>query len=50
MTMDFALANSSLADSARIGSEITFEIVERQPGEWVITGLQTAPAKSHEGH
>jgi len=43
MTMDFALANSSLADSARIGSEITFEIVERQPGEWVITKMQAKP-------
>ena len=50
MTMDFVLANSSLADNARIGSAITFEIVERKPGEWVITGLQAKPAESHEGH
>ena len=47
MTMDFVLANSSLADNAKIGSAITFEIVERKPGEWVITRLQ---AKPHEGH
>ncbi len=50
MTMDFELANSSLADNAGIGSEITFEIVERKPGEWVVTGLQAAPARPHEGH
>jgi len=47
MTMDFMLANSSLAGNARIGSAITFEIVERKPGEWVITKLQ---AKPHEVH
>jgi len=47
MTMDFMPANSSLAGNARIGSAITFEIVERKPGEWVITKLQ---AKPHEGH
>ena len=50
MTMDFMLANSSLAGNVRIGSTITFEIVERKPGEWVITRLQAKPAKSHEGH
>ena len=50
MTMDFTLANSSLADNARIGSAITFEIVERKPGEWVVTRLQAKPAKPHEGH
>ncbi|HEU0219727.1 MAG TPA: efflux RND transporter periplasmic adaptor subunit [Gallionella sp.] len=50
MTMDFVLANSSLSDNARIGSAITFEIVERKPGEWVITSLQAVPAKPHEGH
>jgi RND family efflux transporter MFP subunit len=51
MTMDFALANSSLADNARIGSAITFEIVERKPGEWVITRLQAkAAAPSGNSH
>lgn len=50
MTMDFALANSSLAENAGIGSAIAFEIVERQPGEWVITRLQAKAAKAHEGH
>ncbi len=50
MTMDFVPANSSLADNAKIGSAITFEIVERKPGEWVITRLQAEPTKPHEGH
>jgi len=50
MTMDFELANSALAAGIKPGTAISFEIVERKPGEWVITGLQTAPAKSHEGH
>ena len=50
MTMDFVLANSSLAENTVIGSAITFEIVERQPGEWVITRLQARPANSREGH
>ncbi|MDP4027669.1 MAG: efflux RND transporter periplasmic adaptor subunit [Gallionella sp.] len=50
MTMDFVLAHSALAAGIKPGTAISFEIVERQPGEWVITGLQTAPARSHEGH
>ena len=50
MTMDFVLANSSLADNAQIGGAITFEIVERKPGEWVITRLQAKPVNPHEGH
>ncbi len=40
MTMDFALANSSLAAGIKPGSAITFELVERNPGEWVITKMQ----------
>lgn len=50
MTMDFALANSSLVDNAKTGSAITFEIVERKPGEWVITRLQPRSVNPHEGH
>jgi len=46
MTMDFALANPSLAANIKPGSAISFEIVERGAGEWVITKLQT----QHEGH
>ncbi|MFZ2541853.1 MAG: efflux RND transporter periplasmic adaptor subunit [Gallionella sp.] len=50
MTMDFALANPSLVSSIKIGSAITFELVERQPDEWVISKLQAKISKSHEGH
>jgi Cu(I)/Ag(I) efflux system membrane fusion protein len=54
MTMDFPLANPSLADKARVGSEIAFEIVERNAGEWVITSLQARSAapsgNPHAGH
>lgn len=46
MTMDFALANPSLANNIKPGSAISFEIVERGEGEWVITRLQA----QHEGH
>lgn len=48
MTMDFALANSSLAAGIKPGSAISFELVERSPGEWVITRLQAMP--QHGGH
>jgi Cu(I)/Ag(I) efflux system membrane fusion protein len=50
MTMDFALANSSLAAGIRPGSAITFELVERKPDEWLITRMQPKPANLHEGH
>ncbi|MGB9093113.1 MAG: efflux RND transporter periplasmic adaptor subunit, partial [Gallionella sp.] len=46
MTMDFALANTSLAAGIKPGSAVSFEIVERTPGEWVITSLQA----HHGGH
>jgi Cu(I)/Ag(I) efflux system membrane fusion protein len=47
MTMDFALANSSLVAGIQPGSKITFELVERKPDEWVITRMQ---AQQHGGH
>ncbi len=51
MTMDFELANSSLSKGIKPGSQVSFEIVERVPGEWVITKLQAQPAMTqHEGH
>ena len=54
MTMDFALANSALVANIQAGTAITFELVERKPGEWVITKLQAKPAvpsgNQHEGH
>jgi multidrug efflux pump subunit AcrA (membrane-fusion protein)/Cu/Ag efflux protein CusF len=39
MTMDFQLANPSLAEGLKPGTTIDFEFVERGPGEWVITKL-----------
>lgn len=50
MSMDFALANSSLAQGIQPGTAITFELVERKPGEYVITKLQAKPSAPHEGH
>jgi RND family efflux transporter MFP subunit len=49
MTMDFVLANPSLAADVKPGSAIVFEIVERKPGEWVIVRLQPG-TNPHEGH
>ncbi len=54
MTMDFAFANSALAAGIKPGALISFEIVERKPGEWVITSLkakQVEPSGNpHAGH
>jgi len=51
MTMDFALANPSLVSNIQPGSTISFEIVERGAGEWVITKLSaTQPETSHAEH
>ncbi|CAG0984091.1 Cation efflux system protein CusB [Rhodocyclaceae bacterium] len=46
MTMDFALANPSLAAQLKPGAPIAFEFVERKPGEWVITKIDIG----HGGH
>ena len=48
MTMEFRIANDSLAASLEPGAEIDFEFVERAPGEWVIT--QVAPLRAMGGH
>ncbi|MDD5384468.1 MAG: efflux RND transporter periplasmic adaptor subunit [Gallionella sp.] len=54
MTMDLVLANSSLVTGIQPGTAINFEIVERKPGEWVITKLQAKQAalsgNPHAGH
>ena len=44
MTMEFKLANSTLLKVLKPGAAVAFEFVERQPGEWVITGIQPAAA------
>lgn len=48
MTMDFELANESLAKGIKPGSAVFFELIERAPDEWVITKLQVR--SPHEGH
>ena len=56
MTMEFKLANASLASGLKPGSAVAFEFVERAPGEWVITGVEPVrptdapPAAAHRGH
>jgi Cu(I)/Ag(I) efflux system membrane fusion protein len=55
MTMEFAVANPSLLAELKAGTAVTFEFVERQPGEWVITKVTpktaaSAPKTSHSGH
>ncbi|WP_026177381.1 efflux RND transporter periplasmic adaptor subunit [Thiobacillus denitrificans] len=40
MTMEFTVANESLLKGINPGTAVSFEFVERQPGEWVITGIK----------
>jgi len=40
MTMEFKAANASLLAALKPGAKVTFEFVERQPGEWVITSVK----------
>ena len=54
MTMAFAVANPSLLAGLRPGTAVSFEFVERQAGEWVITRVTpmrgaTPPAKPASG-
>lgn len=44
MSMDFMLANSSLIQGIKLGATVNFEIVEREPGVWVITKLKQGQA------
>ncbi len=54
MTMEFQLANSALAAMAKPGTRITFEFVERKPGEYVVTRIEGSrsakPSAGHSGH
>ena len=45
MTMEFKLANLSLSKALEPGTQLSFEFIERQAGEWVITSVTPAPAK-----
>jgi Cu(I)/Ag(I) efflux system membrane fusion protein len=56
MTMEFKVANASLLAGLKPGASVSFEFVERQPGEWVITRIgptKTSPVtpadKPHTG-
>jgi len=42
MTMDFKTANSALLKNLKVGARVTFVIVERKAGEWVITAIEPA--------
>ena len=44
MTMEFKLANASLAAAARPGANVRFEFVERSAGEWVVTSMSPSAA------
>jgi Cu(I)/Ag(I) efflux system membrane fusion protein len=39
MTMEFKVANAALLKDLKPGTKVTFEFVERAPGEWVITSI-----------
>jgi Cu(I)/Ag(I) efflux system membrane fusion protein len=45
MTMEFKTANASLLPALKPGAKITFEFIERQPGEWVITSVKPMGAR-----
>lgn len=49
MTMEFKVASTALMQSLTPGAEVSFEFVERGPGEWVITRVSAAPG-AHAGH
>ena len=54
MTMEFKVANPSLLKDLTPGVSVSFEFVERGPGEWVITTLTPIAGKTtattHSGH
>ena len=46
MTMEFKAANAALLKDLKPGTPISFEFVERQPGEWVVTSITPAAGKA----
>ncbi len=46
MTMEFAVSHNTLLKGLQAGAAITFEFVERQPGEWVIVSLERGKSAS----
>jgi Cu/Ag efflux protein CusF len=45
MTMEFKAANASLLQALKPGAKVSFEFIERQPGEWVITSVKPMGAR-----
>ena len=45
MTMEFKAANASLLPALKPGAKVSFEFIERQPGEWVITSVKPMEAR-----
>ncbi|MEW5967440.1 MAG: efflux RND transporter periplasmic adaptor subunit [Pseudomonadota bacterium] len=43
MSMEFTLANASLAQKLKPGDRVAFEFVERQPGDYVVTQITRPP-------
>jgi Cu(I)/Ag(I) efflux system membrane fusion protein len=53
MTMEFKAANAALLQGLKPGQAVSFEFVERQPGEYVVTTIRAAgatPKPAHSGH
>ncbi|MFA7293690.1 MAG: efflux RND transporter periplasmic adaptor subunit [Rhodocyclaceae bacterium] len=48
MTMEFKVANAALLQGLKPGAAISFEFVERQPGEWVVTSIKPAASQEHK--
>ncbi|MBI2749101.1 MAG: efflux RND transporter periplasmic adaptor subunit [Burkholderiales bacterium] len=43
MTMEFKAANAALLSGLKTGQAVSFEFVERQPGEYVVTSIAAVP-------
>ena len=51
MTMEFKAANAALLAGLKPGQPVSFEFVERQAGEYVVTAIRPAtPKPAHGGH
>lgn len=53
MSMEFVVANSALLSNLKPGAPVSFEFVERAPGEWVIISVNPTSgdaADPHAGH
>lgn len=51
MSMEFALSHEALLQGYKVGDTVSFEFVERKPGEWVVTAVRRAsPAHATSTH